>query len=672
MAIIEFGDVRYSYDRQRNALDGVTLDIEQGSFVCVLGGNGSGKSTFAKHVNALLAPDSGSVRVLGYDTANPENTFFVRAGAGMVFQNPDDQIVASVIENDVAFGPENLGVPTDELRERVTKALAKVGLQGFEKKQTETLSGGQKQRVAVAGVLAMEPQILVLDEASAMLDPRGRAGLLRVCHELNDAGLTIVFITHFMEEAAHADRVVVLEGGTVALDGTPDEVLLEAKRLAALALDVPFATRMSLALRDAGVDVGLHADEDGLERELVGLLATTARGAGDGATAAPSDTEAREPNGSLESLGVPTTHPAGNLTTIETAPAEPLIEFEHVSFTYEPVSQARHRKSSVAPSGAQADWGRAPDEYWALRDLSFSIGKGEFFGIAGHTGSGKSTLIQLTNGLLKPTEGVVRIDGAALDGKKAVSRARADVGVVFQYPEHQLFAATVFEDVAFGPRNLGYSTAEVEQRVRRAMDMVHLDPDELRDRNPFALSGGQQRRVAFAGVLAMDPHTLVLDEPVAGLDPRAKRRFLDLLVELHETQGLTIVVVSHNMDDLAQLCDRMLVLNEGELFALGAPADVFADEARLKSVGLGVPHAAHLANRLADAGVGVPVGTTPSADELARAVALRLGGQNESKDVSLTHFRDTATGKRITPCENESGERPSAHSSTCSAVEEER
>ena len=228
MPIIDFENVHFSYDGKRNALDGVTIAIDAGSFVCVLGGNGSGKSTFAKHVNALLAPDEGRMRVLDRDTSEPDNVFFVRSNAGMVFQNPDDQIVASVIENDVAFGPENLGVPADELRRRVEAALAQVGLQGFEKKQTETLSGGQKQRVAVAGVLAMEPQILILDEASAMLDPRGRAGLLRVCRELNERGLTIVLITHFMEEAALADRVIVLDRGKVALVGTPEEVFLQA------------------------------------------------------------------------------------------------------------------------------------------------------------------------------------------------------------------------------------------------------------------------------------------------------------------------------------------------------------------------------------------------------------------------------------------------------------
>ena len=602
MSIIDFENVHFSYDGQAQALDGVTLRIEPASFTCVLGGNGSGKSTLAKHVNALLVPDEGRVVVLDCDTSQPENTFFVRSNAGMVFQNPDDQIVASVIENDVAFGPENLGVPTDELRPRVEAALRQVGLQGFEKKQTETLSGGQKQRVAVAGVLAMEPRILVLDEASAMLDPRGRAGLLRVCRELNASGLTIVLITHFMEEASFADRVIVLDAGKVALDGTPEEVFLQAGRLAELSLDVPFATRLSHELRQRQVPVNMHSNEADLEAELVRVL---------GMDRAVRETVRKGPD------------PAA-LEEANREEGEAIVEFQKVSFTYEPVSQKRHRKSSVAPSSKQADWGRAPSEYWALHDLSFTIREGEFFGIAGHTGSGKSTLIQLANGLLKPTEGTVLVGGEPLSGK-ASSNAYKDIGVVFQYPEHQLFAATVFDDVTFGPRNLGYSAQAIEDSFHEAMELVHLDSSKLRDRNPFSLSGGQQRRVAFAGVLAMHPRALVLDEPVAGLDPKSKRRFLDLLVELHRDRGMTVVIVSHNMDDLAELCERVLVLNEGELFAIGTPADIFADEGRLKAVGLGVPHAAHLANRLADKGVVLPVGTVPTVEELAQAIAALAG-----------------------------------------------
>ena len=271
MSLIEFHDVSYTYDGEAFVLNHIDLSIERGEFVCILGGNGSGKSTLAKHINALLLPDEGRVNVLGHDTADQAMTYFIRSHAGMVFQNPDDQLVASLVENDVAFGPENLSIPTEELRSRVADALADVGLQGFDRRETASLSGGQKQRVAIAGVLAMQPEILIFDEATAMLDPRGRKGLMRVCHELNERGMTIVMITHFMDEAAQADRVIVLDGGTIACTGTPQEVLTQHELLERLHLDLPFAAELSYALRHAGVAVNATVEPTQLKEELCAL-----------------------------------------------------------------------------------------------------------------------------------------------------------------------------------------------------------------------------------------------------------------------------------------------------------------------------------------------------------------------------------------------------------------
>ena len=277
-----------------------------------------------------------------------------------------------------------------------------------------------------------------------------------------------------------------------------------------------------------------------------------------------------------------------------------MISFENVSFTYEEPS-SRTKKAARK----QAQWGNAPDAPWALRDVSFTVDDGEFFGIAGHTGSGKSTLLQHMNGLLHPTSGRVLVDGVDLSDKRAAAQVRERVGLVFQYPERQLFAATVFEDVAFGPRNLGLSADEIEHCVTEALELVDLDPEALREKSPFELSGGQQRRVAFAGVLAMSPSTLVLDEPAAGLDPAARRDFLGLIAQLHAQQGTTVVMVSHNMDDLAALCDRILVLNEGKVRALGSPAGVFARPKSLEQVGLDLPAVQRLQADLARAGVSV-------------------------------------------------------------------
>ena len=271
---IEIDNVRFTYDGATDAIRGLSLRVEEGSFTCILGGNGSGKSTLAKLVCALLAPDEGRVTVHGRDTADPASTYAIRSDAGLVFQNPDDQLVASIVENDVAFGPENLGVPLPELRDRVTESLESVGLAGFEKRETNALSGGQKQRVAIAGVLAMRPRILVLDEATAMLDPQGRAALLRTCGRLHGEGMTIVMITHFMDEAALADRVVVLDGGQVRLDGAPADVLCRTDELRALDLDVPFATALSRALAERGVPVGATVSDRELEEGLCRLRST--------------------------------------------------------------------------------------------------------------------------------------------------------------------------------------------------------------------------------------------------------------------------------------------------------------------------------------------------------------------------------------------------------------
>ena len=608
--IICVRDVSFTYDGEAFALSGASAQVERGEFVCILGGNGSGKSTLAKHLNALLVPDKGQVEVCGMDTSERQHTYAIRQSAGMVFQNPDDQLVASLVEDDVAFGPENLGVPTAELRQRVTQRLEDVGLSGFEKHETHALSGGQKQRVAIAGALAMNPKILILDEASAMLDPRGRKGLMRVVRSLNDQGMTVVMITHFMEEAALADRVIVLDEGKVARVGTPQEVLVDVDALSALNLEVPFAAELSQALRQAGVPVAAAITEEELAKSVFSLfgqrVVKACGGEGEGATpwsardevasqGSPAEAAACEDSTSCTETSAPSTAPAGG---------DALIQLEGVSFTYDAAEARRQRKAGKKPAPKQAKWGNSPEAIWALDNVTLEVRKGEFLGIAGHTGSGKSTLIQHMNGILHPTNGRVVAFGRDVAEKGAANDVRGRVGVVFQYPENQLFAATVAEDVAFGPRNLGLSEEEVSARVERSLRTVGLDPEEVAARSPFELSGGQQRRVAFAGVLAMEPEVLVLDEPAAGLDPKARKSFLDMVSHLHK-EGLTVVMVSHNMDDLANLCDRIAVMSEGKLLMEGTPAEVFSRAAELTAVGLATTSPEHFANLLREGGLAV-------------------------------------------------------------------
>lgn len=588
--MIECRGVSFSYDGAVPALDGVDLNIEDGEFFCILGGNGSGKSTFAKHLNALLQPDAGTVRINGMDASDPELVYDIRSTAGMVFQNPDDQLVATLVEDDVAFGPENLGVPSAQIAQRVREALKGVGLVGFERHETHALSGGQKQRVALAGVLAMEPRVLILDEASSMLDPRGRKGLMKACHVLHERGMTIVMITHFMEEAAEADRVAVFRAGRVAMLGTPEEILTRADGLVELNLDMPASCCLGMALRAKGVPVHARVREADMVAEIAQVYADRS---GEDTAGRPSASDSRV----LDNV---------SSATDGTAVSEPVIEISHLSHSYSLSARERRRwrkrSATAGKSNKQALWGNDPNSPWALRDVSLTVRRGEFLGLAGHTGSGKSTLVQHLNGLIRPQEGSVCALGLDLSNKKHAAAVKAKVGVVFQYPERQLFAETVAQDVAFGPRNLGLPQDEVARRVASSLVRVGLDLAAIGDKSPFELSGGQQRRVAFAGVLAMEPEVLVLDEPMAGLDPVARRDFLGLISRLHR-EGLTVVMVSHSMDDLANCCDRIVVMNEGAVFAEGTPVQVFAHANELKSIGLGVPAAQRMALALAQAGV---------------------------------------------------------------------
>ena len=281
------------------------------------------------------------------------------------------------------------------------------------------------------------------------------------------------------------------------------------------------------------------------------------------------------------------------------------IQIEHLTHTYMPGS---------------------PFSAVALRDITLTIEDGELIGLLGHTGSGKTTLVQHLNGLIKPTEGKVIVDGLDISEKgTSLLEVRRKVGLVFQYPEYQLFEETVAKDIAFGPKNLGLSEEEIDRRVRTAMEKVGLDYEEIAERSPFELSGGQMRRVAIAGVLAMQPKVLVLDEPTAGLDPAGRRSILDMIRQLHAAGGLTVIMVSHSMDDISTLATRLIVMSRGELAMTGTPREVFKNRELLASIGLGVPQAAELAFQLREAGFELP-DDLYTADELYDAI-LKLAGK---------------------------------------------
>lgn len=271
MAVLEVKNVTYSYDKDSRALKGVSFSVEKGEFVAIIGHNGSGKSTLAKLLNGLLSPTSGEVIVDGFSSNDKSAVFEIRKRVGMVFQNPDNQLIASIVEDDIAFGPENLGVSREEIGERIEYALKAVGMEKFRNATPTRLSGGQKQRIAIAGVLALKPQILVLDESTAMLDPEGRKEIAKVVENLRKEGVSVIAITHYMDEAVKADKVIVLDRGEIALSGTPKQVFAKKDKLSALGLELPLAGIIADKLRKKGVNI---ADDIIDEQELAGALWT--------------------------------------------------------------------------------------------------------------------------------------------------------------------------------------------------------------------------------------------------------------------------------------------------------------------------------------------------------------------------------------------------------------
>lgn len=537
--MIRAEQVRFQYKKRdvdgnviatEEILKGVDLTIKKGEFIALLGRNGSGKTTFSKQLNAILRPSEGTVTVDEMGTRDAEKLYEIRQRVGMVFQNPDNQMVAANVEEEVAFGPENLGMESDTIVARVKQALEQVRMWKRRKTAPNHLSGGQKQRIAIAGILAMYPDYIVLDEPTAMLDPKGRKEVMEALQRLNqEQEMTVILITHDMEEAALASRVILLADGQVRFDGTPEKFFGADVLLAEMGMEAPLSYRVR-KLIDSDVFV-----------EKV-------------------EAETDEKN-------------------------QALISLQHVSYIYSP--------------------GTAYEKV-ALDDVSLSLGKGEIVGLAGHTGSGKSTMIQLLNGLLKPTGGTVTFEGKDIHAKGySGNYLRSRVGMVFQYPEHQMICDTVWEDVAFGPGKQGLTEEACKTRVEEALRFVDL-PEKYYQASPLQLSGGQKRRVAIAGVLAMHPEYIILDEPAAGLDAEGKREIFDRIRRMSREQGIGVLLVSHSMEDLAEYADRIIVLDDGKKILDDRPAEVFAKREMLADCGLDVPETVKLADKLRTNGYQIP------------------------------------------------------------------
>ncbi len=537
----------YRYRGQENpALDGVDLEVAEGEFVVVMGPSAAGKSTLCVSLNGLIphffrGRMEGEVRVRGRSTRAGKVGEFAKE-VGLVFQDFEAQLFSTNVALEVAFGPENFQVEREEMVRRVESVLKRVRLQGFEDRTPATLSGGQKQRLAIASVLAIEPRILCLDEPTTDLDPIGKLGVFEIAEELkNRDDVTLIIVEHETEETIDADRIVVLREGKIVADRPAREVLRDVKLL-----------------------------EESSVMPLQVARFFHERGTEDG--------------------------------QLPLTPEEGVEEFGRRGWR---VSSARHRELVEADERREEDYGepvievegltyRYPNGVLALEGVDLTVRRGEFLAVLGQNGSGKTTLVKHFNGLLKPTEGSVRVNSEETV-KQGIRRLGQRVGYVFQNPDHQIFSDTVADEVAFGPKIREMEEDEIEERVREALAAVGMEGRGGED--PFGLTKGERQRVAVASVLAVRPEVLILDEPTTGLDYAEQRSMMDLVKRLNEG-GSTIIAVTHTMWVVAEYAHRAVVIKDGEVILFGTVREVFAEEETLRDASLRPPHVVSFSNSM--------------------------------------------------------------------------
>ncbi len=538
-------DLSYRYrGQERNALSEVSFTLAAGEALAVMGPSAAGKSTLAAATNGLIphffhGRFGGDLVVRGRNT-RAHTVATLAADVGLVFQDFEAQIFSTTVELEVAFGPENLGVPRPEMAARVAACLDLVGMRDLRKRIPSTLSGGQKQKLAIAAVLAMQPRVLVMDEPTTDLDPLSKSGILAIADRLRAQGaLSLLVVEHETEEMQRTDRILLLKAGRALLYGPTAEVL-----------------RAVGTLRDAGVmPLGVTEFFHALDAPLLPL--TPAEG---------------------------WRHFAANGWHVDAAAAARLA------------AQDRARSAGkgavlIRCSGLEHVY---PDGHQALRGVDLEIRRGEILAVIGQNGSGKTTLVKHFNGLLTPTAGEVTVNGASTRGQGALKLGQT-VGYVFQNPDHQIFCNTVFDEVAYTLRLRRHTATDIRDRVRAALAAVHLEGMEHED--PFSLTKGARQRVAVAAVLAAGPEILILDEPTTGLDYAEQRSMLDLVRRLNSA-GSTIVFVTHHMWVVAEYAERAVVVKDGRILLQGSTREVLAREDELNAACLRPPQIVRFANGL--------------------------------------------------------------------------
>ncbi|MCB9433592.1 MAG: ATP-binding cassette domain-containing protein [Ardenticatenaceae bacterium] len=526
-------------------LDGVDLAVQAGEFVAIMGPTGVGKTTLCLALNGIVPHSTGGT-IGGEVWINGRNSRHhpvaeLAQTVGLVFQEPETQLFNMTVEAEVAFGLETLGLPPAEMAQRIAWALELVGMGDFRQRSPFELSGGQKQRVAIAAILAMKPPVLVLDEPTANLDPIGKREVFAAVETLRQQeGITIIMVSHESEQiAAFADRVVVLDNGKVATDAPAATIFTPPTRLRQIGLSVPQLSELADCLNQRHATQFRFTQLDEAAQALIHWT-FTAQG---------TDTPLPTPQPKVDHA--------------------PLLTLDSLSYAYD---------------GTQA----------ALNGIDLTIGAGEFVAIVGQNGSGKTTLVKHLNGLLRPTQGRVLLNGADIAATPVAALART-VGYVFQNPDHMIFSATVREEVAAGPRNLGLPEAEIAARTTAALRQFGLLP--FAETQPALLGFGLRRKVSIAAVVAMQTAVLVLDEPTSGLDQRSTDELMAILTDLNR-QGRTIVLITHDMRLVADHVPRCVVLHNGRLLADAPTRHIFQQPALLQQTQLEPPPIAQIGQRL--------------------------------------------------------------------------
>jgi cobalt transport protein ATP-binding subunit len=571
---IEIKDLSYTYPQaDRPALKNINLTINKGEFILLTGPSGCGKTTFCRTLNGLIpkfynGKMVGQVIVNGLDTAK-YSTMELAQHVGLIFQNPDNQIFALTVEKDIAFGLENLGKNREEMYKEIDWAAGVTGINNLRQRATHELSGGQKQRLTIASVLAMHPSIIVLDEPTSFLDPVGAEHIFEVLDHLNkDLEITVILIEHRIDIAAkYADRIIVFDQGEVRSDGTPVEILSrEDTRLLGVGIPRILSLAKLLKYKKRFPPYPLSA-----EQFYQALISDLPR---------KKEKITKKVTSEVKELSGEHHH-------------KPLIELRNVYFDY-------------------------PGNVQALKSVDLTIHQGDFIAIMGENGAGKTTLVKHFNGLLRPKKGDVFFDGINISEKSVAQLARR-IGLVFQNPDDQLFEETVEKEISFALHNFGMNESFIEKRVNWALNL--LDIDQYKEKSPFALSGGERKRVALASVLAWDPDVLVLDEPTIGQDYGQKERLRHFLMQLR-TQGKTVIIVTHDVEFVAESQPRIILMAGGRVVTEGTTKEIMTNPEALELCSVAQPEITRLFSKLCEHGFPEDVVDVDEAYEILYKILL--------------------------------------------------